>query len=41
MLQQHMRQELMELQQLPDAREDNMQDDMFVSADYPSSICEL
>ena len=32
MLQQHMRQELMELQQLPDAREDNMQDDMFASA---------
>lgn len=31
MLQQHMRQELMELQQLPDAREDNMQDDMFAS----------
>ena len=30
MLQQHMRQELMELQQLPAAREDNMQDDMFV-----------
>ena len=29
MLQQHMRQELMELQQLPAAREDNMQDDMF------------
>lgn len=32
MLQQHMRQELMELQQLPDAKEDNMQDDMFASA---------
>ena len=31
MLQQHMRQELMELQQFPDAREDNMQDDMFAS----------
>lgn len=31
MLQQHMRQELMELQQLPAAREDNMQDDMFAS----------
>ena len=35
MLQQHMRQELMELQQLPAAREDNMQDvHLFSMLDY-------